>query len=252
MPVKQLFFLAVGSGLFACSPAAADSLSGIARAMDGDSLMVSEREVRLFGIDAPEFGQTCTKNGRPWACGEAAADQLSKLVTGQSVRCTAVDTDDYGRTVARCTAGAVDVNRAMVASGYATAYRRYSTAYVSAEESAKVNRRGLWSGEFEMPAEVRHAAEPPCRRLPATHAQRHVVSRLRNPPAAVSSRAIAVATVGSTACRGCPITIGRMPRRCSAPKPKRGLRDIGGRRCGSKVVTGGSVSQCFASLPLTP
>lgn len=44
--------------LAACTPAAAaDTFSGIARAMDGDSLMVGEREVRLFGIDAPEWGQ---------------------------------------------------------------------------------------------------------------------------------------------------------------------------------------------------
>lgn len=50
----SLFFL-----LTACSPAAAaDTFSGIARAMDGDSLMVGEREVRLFGIDAPEWGRS--------------------------------------------------------------------------------------------------------------------------------------------------------------------------------------------------
>ena len=177
----RLLFLALASAATsACAPAGATStFSGIARAMDGDSLMVGEREVRLFGIDAPEFGQTCTKNGQPWACGEAAADQLSKLVTGQSVLCIAVDTDDYGRTVARCTAGAVDVNRAMVASGFATAYRRYSTAYVSAEQSAKVNRRGLWSGEFEMPAEVRHADEARPSK-PSRSSSKPVVSSIRS------------------------------------------------------------------------
>lgn len=151
------------TALLACTPApAAESpFTGTARAMDGDSLQVGNREVRLFGIDAPEFSQTCTRNGNPWPCGEAAADQLSKLVTGKQVRCTAVDTDTHGRTVARCTVGTTDVNRTMVATGYAIAYRHYSAAYVSAEESAKANKRGIWSGTFEMPRDVRHAMEEP-------------------------------------------------------------------------------------------
>jgi len=33
--------------------------------------MVGDTEVRLFGIDAPEFDQSCTRNGRPWSCGSA-------------------------------------------------------------------------------------------------------------------------------------------------------------------------------------
>jgi hypothetical protein len=81
---------------------------------------------------------------------------LEKLVSGKDVSCIAVDTDAHGRTVAQCTANGVDVNRAMVASGYAVAYRHYSTAYVSAEETAKAYRRGIWAGTFEMPSEYRH------------------------------------------------------------------------------------------------
>lgn len=46
----------------------------------------------------------------------------------------------------------------MVASGHALAFRRYSTDYVSAEETARNNRRGLWAGTFEMPSEVRAAS----------------------------------------------------------------------------------------------
>jgi endonuclease YncB( thermonuclease family) len=146
--------------LLACTAASAEpTFSGIARAKDGDSLMVGEREVRLFGIDAPEWNQTCTRGGASWACGETSANQLSKLVTGKQVRCTRVDTDEHGRTVARCTAGSVDVNRHMVSNGYATAYRHYSLDYVSAEDSAKAAKRGLWAGTFEMPSDVRRAAE---------------------------------------------------------------------------------------------
>lgn len=151
--------------LVACTPATAQpTFSGIARNIDGDSLHVGDKEVRLFGIDAPEWGQVCSKNGQPWDCGAAAADQLNKLVTGKPVSCVPVDTDEHGRTVAQCTAGNIDVNRTMVATGYAVAYRHYSTAYVSAEESAKVNKRGLWAGTFETPSQYRHQDQLQVRR----------------------------------------------------------------------------------------
>ena len=138
--------------LCAQAASAQSAFSGIGRAKDGDSLTVGSREVRLYGIDAPEWGQACKRDGRNWACGQAAAGELSRLVTGKVLNCVAVDTDQYHRTVAQCTAGDVDVNRTMVALGYAIAYRRYSSAYVSAEDSARVNGRGLWAGTFEMPS----------------------------------------------------------------------------------------------------
>ena len=153
-----MLFVGVTSAGTSCA-AAELSFSGLAQAKDGDSLMVGQREVRLFGIDAPEWDQSCTRAGKPWACGQEAAAQLSKLVTGKDVGCVAVDTDDHGRTVARCTVGTVDVNRQIVSNGYAIAYRRYSLDYVSAEASAKAAKRGIWAGTFEMPSDVRHAAE---------------------------------------------------------------------------------------------
>ena len=131
------------------------SFYGIARSKDGDSITVGTREVRLFGIDAPEFDQTCTRNGASWACGTEAADHLSRLVTGRDVRCRLVSTDQYDRAVSRCTVGTTDINAAMVESGYATAYRQYSADYVAAGTRAKAARRGIWSGTFEAPGAYR-------------------------------------------------------------------------------------------------
>lgn len=128
---------------------------GTAVAGDGDSLTVGGQRIRLFGIDAPEFDQSCTRSGAQWACGQEASLQLGKLVTGRQVRCVPTGVDDFGRTLARCSAGGVDVNRTMVALGYAVAFRRYSLDYVSAEETARNNRRGMWAGTFQMPSEVR-------------------------------------------------------------------------------------------------
>jgi endonuclease YncB( thermonuclease family) len=136
---------------------ASSPIFGIGTAGDGDSFKVNGQRVRLFGVDAPEFDQTCQRAGSDWQCGQAAAEALSKLVVGKDVRCLATGTDQYDRILARCTVGAVDVNRFMVANGFAVAFRRYSSDYVSAEETAKANRRGIWAGTFTMPSEVRAA-----------------------------------------------------------------------------------------------
>lgn len=152
----MFFGSALAALLLAASPS--QPLYGLAVAGDGDSLTVGGERIRLFGIDAPEFDQTCKKEGRIWACGSASAQYLAKLVTGREVRCQRVATDQYERTLARCSVGETDINRHMVASGYAVAFRKYSNDYVAAEESAKAAKRGMWAGSFEMPSEVRSAA----------------------------------------------------------------------------------------------
>jgi len=152
-------FLALALFALAGPSAAEAPLMGIGQPIDGDSLMVGKQEVRLFGIDAPELTQTCTRDGKPWPCGSAAKDQLTKLVAGQQLNCVPVGSDKFGRTLARCTAGSTDVNRTMVAIGYALAFRRYSMDYISAEESAKTAKRGVWAGTFELPSDVRHSGD---------------------------------------------------------------------------------------------
>lgn len=136
---------------------AASAIFGIATSGDGDSFEVNGQRVRLHGIDAPEFDQTCQRAGADWACGQAASEALSKLVVGREVRCVPQGTDKYERVLAKCTVGATDVNRTMVSTGHAVAFRRYSTEYVSAEESAKAKKRGIWAGTFTMPSEIRAA-----------------------------------------------------------------------------------------------
>lgn len=150
----NLLILALASATMAPAQAA-ETFWGLGKAKDGDSLLVGSREVRLFGVDAPEFDQFCQRAGAAWACGSEAANKLSELVTGKEVHCQAIATDQYARTLAKCSVGAVDVNRAMVAAGFAVAYRRYSSEYVTAEGSAKVNHRGLWGGQFELPESYR-------------------------------------------------------------------------------------------------
>ena len=126
-------------------------LAGVARVSDGDTLVIGDAHVRLFGIDAPEKAQTCVDaRGRDWACGAAARARLTALVAGQRVHCAPMDRDRYDRTVARCRAGGRDLGGVMVAEGLAWAYTRYSVAYVETEALARADRRGLWQGEAQV------------------------------------------------------------------------------------------------------
>lgn len=161
--MRKIFLLGIPLGLLLTGAAANPEgpLVGLARAIDGDSLTVDDREVRLFGIDAPEHQQTCTRNGQDWACGEDAAGELAKLVTGRRVICIPLGVDQYRRVLGRCMEGATDVNSTMVTSGYAIAYRRYSSDYVAAEDIARLGKRGLWSGKFQLPSEYRHRDAAP-------------------------------------------------------------------------------------------
>lgn len=129
---------------------------GRADIIDGDSFRLGTDEIRLTGIDAPEYRQVCRdENNRDWNCGRAAADALRRLVAGREVACTGVDADRYGRLVSRCTAGAVNLNAEMVRLGWAIAYTRHDRSYVDEETEARRDRRGIWRGSFDLPEDWR-------------------------------------------------------------------------------------------------
>jgi endonuclease YncB( thermonuclease family) len=128
-----------------------ERLDGAAFAIDGDSLRLNGRELRLVGIDAPEYRQVCHVADREDACGHRAREHLVTLLRGGTVTCRVESTDRYGRGLAVCTAAGRDVNAAMVRDGWAIAYGRYD-----AEESqARAARAGIWAMRVEFPAEWR-------------------------------------------------------------------------------------------------
>jgi endonuclease YncB( thermonuclease family) len=143
----------------ACAPAQEPApgkvFSGTVTVTDGDSLKMGRRKIRLFGIDAVELEQPCTRDGKRWACGVDAARALRALLKGQTVECADYGRDDFKRTLAVCTAGGVDVNEWLVREGWAVAYRRYSRKYVEAEDRARAAGKGIWSGKFTMPETYR-------------------------------------------------------------------------------------------------
>lgn len=131
-----------------------------AKVTGGDTLKVEGERIRLFGIDAPESGQTCARaDGRGWPCGEEAAAHLKRLAAaaGGRVSCVIEVRDADGWAVSTCEAGGVDLGAAMVKAGLAVACRRYPERYAALEAEARHRRVGLWAGSFEAPWDWRRA-----------------------------------------------------------------------------------------------
>lgn len=117
----------------------------VVRVIDGDSLIVrradgGDVEVRLFGIDAPEYRQ-------PWS--RKSRQALRRLVGDRQVRLEVRTVDRYGRSVAvlRRVPDDLDVGREMVRSGQAWVYRRYTddVTLVALEDEAREAGLGIWS-----------------------------------------------------------------------------------------------------------
>lgn len=125
-------------------------VEGNARIIDGDTIDVGGRRIRLEGIDAPESAQSCP--GRfaggllgPWRCGTSAASALARLVGSSNVTCEAHEIDKYDRLIATCFVDGRDINREMVRGGHAWAFVKYSKTYISEEASARANKAGIWA-----------------------------------------------------------------------------------------------------------
>jgi endonuclease YncB( thermonuclease family) len=133
-----------------------DILPGQVTVIDGDSLREGKTEIRLYGIDAPEYRQTCKDATQAdYDCGKRAREALWQLIRQGELKCKSLDIDRYGRSISNCQIGALDVNREMVAQGWAVAFVQFGLDYVGEEKTARQNKRGLWAGSFEEPAQYR-------------------------------------------------------------------------------------------------
>jgi endonuclease YncB( thermonuclease family) len=135
----------------------ATELVGKLRVVDGDTLVMGDKHIRLEGIDAPETDQVCLDaSGERWTCGIWARDRLAEHIGFHEVSCTSDGIDRYGRTLSVCSSAGQDVNGWMVREGFALAYVQYSHAYVTEENVARASQRGMWSGAFIAPWDYRH------------------------------------------------------------------------------------------------
>ena len=81
-------------------------LVGRATVIDGDTIEIHGRRIRLYGIDAPESAQLCTTGGARYRCGQSAAVALADFIGQRTVICAQSGTDRYERAIATCTVAA--------------------------------------------------------------------------------------------------------------------------------------------------
>lgn len=149
--------LLAATTLLAISLAAnADTLLGrVVGVSDGDTVTVldsrnQQYKIRLMGIDAPEKSQ---------AFGNRSKQFLSSLVFNRRVQVEYNKRDRYGRAVGKIIVDGKDANLAQIKAGMAWHYKQYQkeqsaddrVAYASAEEQARVGRRGLWQDNEPTP-----------------------------------------------------------------------------------------------------
>jgi endonuclease YncB( thermonuclease family) len=151
--------IAAAGALYLMRGAPQREMTGVAEAIDGDSMRLTGEEIRLKGVDAPELLQTCQVSGRETACGREARAYLRRLVSTGLTTCVGEGRDRFGRLLAQCRVRGVDINAALVRDGHAVSFG----AYGDEEAQAKAAYRGLWAGTFERPRDWRSRNASPHR-----------------------------------------------------------------------------------------
>ena len=142
-------------------------INGIPKIIDGDTVHINTKKIRLEGIDAPEMKQKCKKPflkisaiigfqfNKAYLCGVTSKAKLIDKIDNSKIKCISVSKDRYKRFLATCYKDKINLNKWMVRNGYAVAYKRYSKDYLRDEEYAKENKLGVWEGTFLMPEKWR-------------------------------------------------------------------------------------------------
>lgn len=133
-----------------------------AHAIDGDTILMDGRHLRLAGIDAPELKQQCRDaDGRWYNCGLIAKAALEMLIhPPANLECRDIGERSYNRAVVICTVDGADLGGTMVWLGHAIDLTMFSHGrYAVQQEAARGARRGIWGGSFVEPYEFRQQAK---------------------------------------------------------------------------------------------
>ena len=144
-----------------------EEIFGTPKIIDGDTVHIYSKKIRLEGIDAPEIKQQCKKPlikissvigfqfNKNYSCGAMSKIKLIDKIDNSKIKCISSSKDRYKRFLATCYKEKINLNKWMVRNGYAVAYKRYSKKYVRDEEYAKENKLGIWKGTFIAPEKWR-------------------------------------------------------------------------------------------------
>ena len=140
------------------SPAAGQTIEGMATVIDGDELRVGDSVIRLFGIAAPAISSNLGPDARLY---------LDGLAGGRHIVCTEVDRNIEEQSIAICTIEGTDLATELLAQGLAAVYRvgapptleerELAARYDTEEADARERKLGIWAPRDAAPA----AAAPP-------------------------------------------------------------------------------------------
>ncbi len=149
--MKYMCLLLLVTGVFFHSESLAQTIftATVTKIIDGDSIVVKRGkkyiEVRLYGIDCPEWNQHFSIE---------AKNQTAALISKQRITVAPLYHDLYGRLVALLFKNGQNINGTLVKLGTAWVYPRYCrkdvcSIWLDYQQVAKEERRGLW--EIESP-----------------------------------------------------------------------------------------------------
>jgi endonuclease YncB( thermonuclease family) len=152
-------------------PAGATVTDGTPTVINGDTLQIGDKTIRLYGIAAPKIDANHGADAR------LALDQLTAQ---RRVQCTELDRNKDNLVIANCKADQADLGEQMLLSGYAAVYRSQinptaderdlAQRYDAAEAKARDQHLGLWA----LPAKPAIAADTP-KPMPKPLISRHVI-----------------------------------------------------------------------------
>ncbi|MBM3531916.1 MAG: thermonuclease family protein [Alphaproteobacteria bacterium] len=146
MRIGFRLILAMAFALVAVFPARAqEEIRGRAKVLSSDTLEVSGKRYRLFGIIGPGRDQKCVAGALPWLCGNAAYNHLRELAEGKLVTCVEKGLGDDQKLTALCKADGKDLGYVQVRNGWANADPK-AGGYQTAESAARASKVGFWKG----------------------------------------------------------------------------------------------------------
>ena len=139
----------------------AEPITGVARIVDGDTVVIAGIRIRLSDIDACESGQPARVDGRLIDCGAWATDLVSRLIGGQQLRCVPAGADRYDRILAEChlpDGDSLNLEAVRVGAVFLYNERRVPDHYRRTVGEARATGVGVWAfDEVQHPAEYRRA-----------------------------------------------------------------------------------------------
>ncbi|MDB5619901.1 hypothetical protein [Tardiphaga sp.] len=105
-------------------------------AVDGGTLQIDGKRLRLWGIEAPAPGDICTTTkGAKWPCGNRGRDQLRAALAEGPASCV-----DKEPGFVLCRIAGLDIARLMIKEGLAKA----GADYHDTEQQARAAKIGIW------------------------------------------------------------------------------------------------------------